>query len=150
MKRIIALIAAIAALAFCASVTTAHADPTGNESCGGSAVGTEFNYGWLVPGMWNAVVFYKCGEGKTFTWEIQHTTNGGATVGDWWGAGNELGYRAQAGCNNGCSVSLGTTGSQQCASTGSYRLRVNVSGGQHWLSNWYGAGQVCGHNRIVF
>lgn len=150
MKRIISGILFIGVfLALASTAGTAHADSTGNETCGGQALGTYFSYNWWAPSDWQANVKWNCGTDKTFTWEIQHTTDGGQTIGDWWGSGNELGHRSPAGCNTGftCNAWMDRTGS--CANTGSYKVRVN-SNGYVWSSAWYGAGQVCPGNQEIY
>lgn len=143
------VLAAVLAMAMSVGIGsgTAHADPTGNESCGGSAWGVEMDWNNGAANAWNAWFDYKCGDGKTITWEVQHTTNGGATVGDWFGSGNESGFRSGPGCNNTCSNFEHHAGS--CSSTGSYRLRINWAGG-NWISGWVGAGRVCSGVAITF
>lgn len=143
-RYIAAFVAVIVALCVATFVGTgkAQADPTGNETCGGSQTSNDdWAYNNFIPNKWAADNYYRCGDGKTFTWEIQHTTNGGATFGDWFGSGNEIGFRSGPGCSNGCTDTQSNAGS--CAYTGSYRIVVNINSGPSWTGVWSGAGYVC-------
>jgi len=141
------LVVIAAIVAFASTVGTAQADPKGSETCGGMLT----NGTWLyqpttaqwVDGYPPVEAYFACGTGKTFTWEVQHTTNGGQTVGDWWGSGNEPVHTSPAGCNGGCYAFMSHPGS--CATTGSYRVVMN-SNDTSYRSPWAGAGVVCdGH-----
>jgi len=143
MKRIISIIAFVslfaAMAAFGGHMSAAHADPTGNETCGGLVTADPTPDWSSTTNTWFFDVLWNCGTGKTFTMEVQHTTNGGATYSDW---GTEHGHSSPAGCNNGCGPLL-ITWSGTCAVTGSYRYVTNNNSGVSDRSDWRGAGLVC-------
>jgi hypothetical protein len=118
---------------------SAHADPSGNESCSGSHTGdgTSWNYDNHLAGQWSMWTNWFCNTDKTFTWEFQKTTDGGATYYDYVG---EFGHASQAGCSNGCAGWLHYP--DPCVWTGSYRFRVNIDN-QSINGPWVGAGHVC-------
>src|SRR5256885_7461709 len=77
------LFAAMAA--FGGHTSVAHADPRGNETCGGMLTNGTWLYNpnthtW-TDGNPPVTINFACGDGKVFTWEVQHTTNGGQTYG---------------------------------------------------------------------
>ena len=133
MKKLIAVVAVLVAI-MAATAGSATADPSGNESCNG-AVWLDNNYSFdtQATNVWDVWESHFCAPNTTLTWEIQHTTNGGATVSDWL----EYGYRATGNGQAEHSV-IGS-----CAWTGSYRYGFNWNGGGHVRGDWIGAGKVC-------
>jgi hypothetical protein len=139
--RILVIIGLVAAFALIAGSTSAQADPTGNETCGGHAWPNSHQYvdndQWLMDMQW------ACGTDKIFSMEIQHTLNGGNTVFDIL----EVSHRSPSGCNIQCNDFWYLDG--LCPVTGSYRARTNWSGGS-LVTAWVGAGIICTQNKQQF
>lgn len=138
MRRILLVVFVLAMLA--AVGGQAQADPSGNETCGGQALQNRWDYNTDFSGEWTMFINWNCGTDKTFTWEFQKTTNGGANAWDYLG---EFGFRSPAGCNTGCGAWFHYPA--PCVRTGSYRARVNWNGASQ-TSAWVGAGVVCDGN----
>lgn len=146
MKRLALVITLACALFAIAGTSSASADPSGNETCGGDFV---FDWWQYQPGIttWKFRGAYFCGDNKTITWEIQHTTDGGMHWADW---PDEFGFRSGPGCNdfNGCTKTFTLFSWNPNCSSGSYRVHV-------WGSDWdkpssmQGAGKVCNGDVFV-
>jgi hypothetical protein len=138
MKKYVCFGAVACALVLALAGGTAQraaADPTGNETCGGHVSLISWNFDLI---QWDVHATHFCGDGKTFSWEIQQTTDGGN---HWYDYTGDHGFRSGAGCNNGCSAWHYDTVTH-CTTLGSYRVHFWWSGGDY-ATKAVGAGMVC-------
>src|SRR4051812_22098143 len=73
--------AMLAVLASVGGVTKARADNPGGLTCGGNV--SEPLSGQFIGGVWEETDNHNCNSGKTYSWEVQFTTDGGNHYNDW-------------------------------------------------------------------